>query len=653
MFTVHKKFVINIGFLIAIIFSQPIFSQTTKNQNWTHFARISGIDLNANNINDKIKEVQKQGTLGIELDNDITGRYDSFLDPSQKLNQIKMGADAAHKNGNHAFIYIAGLECITGNADKTKHSMYKEHPDWVQRDVKGKPAVFSGGAAFWISKGDEDVWISPYAKEWRIIFMERVRQIAATGIDGIYIDVPYWMCSYEGWLDSWASFDDYTVAEFKEKTGLDARKDFIPGDFQNSNFLKWVDFRIQTITEFIKEIDKNVKSVNPNCLTIPEISPSVNAEVVSSGADAYELHKFSDVITHEFFINTNTGAKRNTFDWLTYVIGVNTLRTFDEDKPTWLLSYSWDKEKNADSIDAMKLLSCTQVMAGANFWDAPGHVMAGSNDYPTREKIFSWIKENEQLLYSPRKSINPIGIYFSPSTRNYFADDYIKSYYGTLHLLLNSHLEFQIVTPRTLKNFYGKALILPDVKMLNEEETSELKQFYDNGVNLIITGETGDYDSFRKKQKDNAVEKFLNTNRKYLYLPECPGKKYYDKQNVQLITSFNEQITNFLQNYKSKYKIQASINVCVQQADLGDKECIFITNLKGLKGYSTCIPETEDKLGIEFESSKTHNIYFIPFLGKKQKINTDSRDDTMNKGKKIISISLPPIQFGGILIIEK
>ena len=43
--------------------------------------------------------------------------------------------------------------------------------------------------------------------------MERIRQIAATGIDGIYVDIPYWMTHFTGWEDSWASFDDSTVAE--------------------------------------------------------------------------------------------------------------------------------------------------------------------------------------------------------------------------------------------------------------------------------------------------------------------------------------------------------------------------------------------------------------------------------------------------------
>src|SRR5437016_5719576 len=87
--------------------------------------------------------------------------------------------------------------------------------------------------------------------------MGRVRQIATTGIDGIYVDIPYWMTHFEGWEDSWASFDDYTVAAFRKRSGLDARRDLKLGDFSDPNFRKWIDFRIQTITDFVQEIDRS------------------------------------------------------------------------------------------------------------------------------------------------------------------------------------------------------------------------------------------------------------------------------------------------------------------------------------------------------------------------------------------------------------
>ena len=40
---------------------------------------------------------------------------------------------------------------------------------------------------------------------------------------------------------------------------------------------------------------------------------------------------------------------------------------------------------------------------------------------------------------------------------------------GILILLMQKHLEFQIVTPRTLADFHGKTLVLPDVRVLGDE----------------------------------------------------------------------------------------------------------------------------------------------------------------------------------------
>jgi len=138
-----------------------------------------------------VQSATEDHVFGIEVDNDIPGRYESFLDPTEKLKAIRALAGKAHAAGNHAFVYIAGLECITAHAAQSPHSLFKDHPDWVQRKITGEPAVFGGGTAFWIASGDEDVWVSPFAPEWRQIYMERVRQIAATGIDGIYVDIPY------------------------------------------------------------------------------------------------------------------------------------------------------------------------------------------------------------------------------------------------------------------------------------------------------------------------------------------------------------------------------------------------------------------------------------------------------------------------------
>src|ERR1700712_5207710 len=141
--------------LITIFTLCIICVDSAKAQDWSHFVRTAGHGLQMNNISATIKDADSTYLYGIEVDNDIPGRYESFLDPSEKLRAIKALADSAHAINNHAFVYIAGLEIITANSDTARHTFFKDHPDWVQRNIKGEPAIFGGGEAFWITKGDE------------------------------------------------------------------------------------------------------------------------------------------------------------------------------------------------------------------------------------------------------------------------------------------------------------------------------------------------------------------------------------------------------------------------------------------------------------------------------------------------------------------
>ena len=203
-----------------------------------------------------------------------------------------------------------------------------------------------------------------------------------------------------------------------------------------------MEFRIQTFTDFLHEIDQTAKAVNPQIKTIPEIYPGIEEEAVRVGADVYSLYSVVDAIAHEYEFGSgeHMASGRKPVDWFRYQVGMHSFRAFAQGKATWILNYSWDGDKKVDAKEAMMNLAMSQVMAGANFWDAPGHSMAWSNDLPTRTKIFGWIHEHEKTFYLPRKPIDPIGVYFSPDTRNFSAEEFINSYRGILSLLMQKHL---------------------------------------------------------------------------------------------------------------------------------------------------------------------------------------------------------------------
>jgi hypothetical protein len=648
----HRRKVVT-GFLFSLLLSLTLISlalsalaapassdhdQTDRSvtgQDWTNYVRIGAYGLSRNSADQIVRNAQESGVFGIEVDNDIPGRYESFVDPEEKLRAIRAVAEKAHAAGNRAFVYIAGTECITANADQTPHTLAKEHPDWLQRKITGEPAIFGGGSAFWIRKGDEDVWVSPYASEWRKTYMARVRQIAATGIDGIYVDIPYWMTHFDGWEDTWASFDDYTVAAFKKETGLDARKDLKLGDFSDPKFRKWVEFRIQTFTDFMHEIDQNAKSVNPQIKTIPEIYPGIEEEAVRVGADVYSLYTVVDAIAHEYSFG-NSGhmaSERKPLDWFRYQVGMHTFRAFAQGKATWILNYSWDGDQKVDKREAMLNLAMSEVMAGANFWDAPGHSMAGSNEPATRTKIFSWIKQHENTFYAPRTPIDPVGVYFSPQTRNFYADEFINSYRGILILLMQAHREFQVVTPRTLAEFHGRTLILPDVRVWSDPEKNEIERYLKQGNKLIVTGE----DALHLSGGPNVMR-----------FSECPGKIYntllekdFDRATPETQRPFLESLEPSLTEPSPRVEVVASPSVATSVAQVKGVTHVFLANFAGLVGGANPIqtPQTDVKISLPVVPGNAG--YFLPFLGDVQKLQGTQKD-----GRE--TFVLPTINKGGV-----
>ena len=56
-------------------------------------------------------------------------------------------------------------------------------------------------------------------------------------------------------------------------------------------------------------------------------------------------------------------------------------------------------------------------------------------------------------------------------------------------LLMQKHLEYEVVTPRTLAAFAGPALVLPDVRLLDSDERKSLEAFVAGGGKLVVTGD--------------------------------------------------------------------------------------------------------------------------------------------------------------------
>ena len=69
----------------------------SKKQDWTNYVRIGAYGLKGGDADDIVQRAQASDVSGIEVDNDIPGRYESFVHPEEKLKAIRAVAEAAHK----------------------------------------------------------------------------------------------------------------------------------------------------------------------------------------------------------------------------------------------------------------------------------------------------------------------------------------------------------------------------------------------------------------------------------------------------------------------------------------------------------------------------------------------------------------------------
>ena len=597
---------------------------------WMRRVRIAAYSLGPDNAKQIVEQAKASGVYGIEVDNDIPGRYESLLDPSAKLAAIHSVAVEAHRAHNKVYVYIAGLECISKDADGP-HTLAKDHPEWLQRKITGQPAIFTSGAAFWIAKGEEDVWVSPFAADWRKLYMQRVRQIAATGIDGIYVDIPYWMTHFTGWEDSWASFDAGTVEAFRKETGLDARKDIKLGDAEDPGFRKWITFRIQTIDDFMADIRRNAIAVNPHISIIPEIYPGIEDAAPRVGADVYQLYPLVDAIAHEYEFGDgedHTAASRSPFDWFMYQIGMRSFRAFAGNKPTWILNYSWDGAPNVQPRDAMLNLAMSELTAGANVWDAKGHVMSGSNDMPTRTEIYGWIAKHEDIFGAVRKPVGETGVYFSDATRNVYPTEFVNSYRGVLLLMLQNHIQFQIVTPRTLAQFHGKVLVLPSVRVVSKEEVADFDHYASRGGKVVVTG-TSDP---QITSLHGALRLDGSEETKYLSHAE---KDFPASDPADEPVLLNAITTS------TGVQIKASKNVVVHEARIGGRAFLFFANFDGLQAGVNATQVAQQNIEVEVPQSFGAKLHWLPFMGSETKLDGHASPEG-------IRFNLPNLDRGAI-----
>ena len=156
--------------------------------------------------------------------------------------------------------------------------------------------------------------------------------------------------------------------------------------------------------------------------------------------------------------------------------------------------------------------------------------------------------------------------YFSDTTRNDYPDEFIRSYQGVLLLLLRSHIQFQIVTPRTLASFHGATLILPDVRVLSSKEVDELHNLAAS-CKIISTGN---------------IDPQLASFKQIIQIQGDPGSSYLALAQKDFDGASPDTQSQFLDSLAkdSEFSISASTDMVAYIATVQNQTHWFFANSK-------------------------------------------------------------------------
>ena len=542
-----------------------------KSQDWIAEARIGGLSVTNERDHYQLKielsRLIKQGVSVVQADSRLSD-YLTEEEYTKEMQHIKEVTATIHKQGLKVVWYIPSLEVITVNGVTREDSFARTHPDWLQISFDGKDrGVFYGQKVFWVEKTDESAWLcpnSPYG-EW---FQGHLQQLAATGVDGIWLDVPI----FDEIVTKFGCACHYCKDKFTLQTGLSFPNSF---DVSEQSFWQFVRWRHRTITEFLNGCKTAIEKVDPNVVTMAEIVALDHTGATQLGSEGSDLDQIL-MIWEIDSVSETTGMAEATYDdWIALYSIYKYCRGATMDRPSWAFSYGYAE---ADA----QLVLATSIASQNNPYELRTPLMGSSIGSEFRELQFSWIKRYSKQIFRSR-SLASVAVLYSERNRDLlditklggvavsdsypFRDrgwivgpvnssivelEYLGDYRGMSLLMYQNQIPTDIypvtrVDSDLLANY--SVIVAPSMASLTEEEKSLLLASVKEGSTLIITGEeAGDWDENALQRPQNlwtditqgAGETIISKSYgkgKVHFWKENVGQEYLKEKEAELINT--------------------------------------------------------------------------------------------------------------------
>jgi len=270
---IMKKFLVFLVFFSSILFGETNYPQWSFEMKiWpfdilypfqTGFATLNGVTATSDaQISGRLDAAVSKGANTVIFYIDDEQSYETFVDESgfsQTTNRIQYLVSQAHNRNLKIVCYLNGLEVLAVGAkdNLSMPTLARNYPSWLQIDIEGDSMVWlTDTQTEWIPPKSEDAWASPLSP-WKDMFTNRLTSLAATGLDGVYIDATFLPgVDFDG--IKWASTDSLFDIAFSNKYGLQSPKNV---DWNSELWRKWIYFRHEVIRDYLANLADTARSL--------------------------------------------------------------------------------------------------------------------------------------------------------------------------------------------------------------------------------------------------------------------------------------------------------------------------------------------------------------------------------------------------------
>ncbi len=512
---------------------------------WVRTATVGGFDVYAGmsdtEVTDLIRQRKAENVSVLEVDSRLS-EYMTDQEFAAEVVFLDRVAELAHSEGLKAVMYYPALEVITPNGENIPNTMFKDNPSWVQYGINGSPNVFYGSQEVWVDPQAESAWMSANSP-YRDYYLNRIRQLAATDLDGVWVDVPIYLETGAAWSDAgapaaqafrnWASANGHGNLDVPTQVNWDDPK-----------FRIWVRWRHENLADFVDAVRQAAQEVDPNFMVIIENFPLDHTDATVAGLDGLfrnSGNNFIRVWEVDSVSNTRGMQWASIEEFSNKIAMFKWGRAADRENPSWSFSYGFQP------LDAGLVMAATVATGNVPF-ESQTPEMTKSVDSDFRTRWFGFIREHAEALFSAKREAR-VGIWYSSPSRDYtdvkagggfgmyitttpptndpdwwasepgdsaLPKPHLGGYRGMAHAMTKLAIPYRIVTEPgdyTAQLSELDVLLLPSVTAISDVAAEAIKDFVRNGGVVVATGEVpGMLDELGDLRSVSAFDSLFNFN---------------------------------------------------------------------------------------------------------------------------------------------